>query len=104
MVKPDAAAVAKILRELAQRMELESGDPYRARAYARAAENLSLIPQPLDHLIREDRLTEIPGIGEAIAAVITKIHQTGHHSGLDAMREKVPESVLEMLRIAGLKT
>jgi DNA polymerase (family 10) len=103
MVKPDAAAVAKILRELAQRMELESGDPYRARAYARAAENLSLIPQPLDHLIREDRLTEIPGIGEAIAAVITKIHQTGHHSGLDAMREKVPESVLEMLHIAGLK-
>jgi hypothetical protein len=60
MAKPDAAAVAKILQELAQRMELERGNPYRARAYARAAENLSLSPEPLDRLIIEGRLTEIP--------------------------------------------
>jgi hypothetical protein len=32
----DAAIVAKTLRELAQRMELEGGNPYRARAYAPA--------------------------------------------------------------------
>lgn len=103
MAKPDAAAVAKMLRELGQRMELEGGNPYRARAYARAAENLSLSPEPLDRLIKEERLTEIPGIGEAIAAVVTKIYETGQHSGLEAMREKAPEGVLEMLRIPGLK-
>ena len=103
MAKPDAATVAKTLRELAQRMELEGGNPYRARAYARAAENLSLSPEPLDRLIKEGRLTEIPGIGDAIAAVITKIYQTGQHAGLDAMREKFPEGVLAMLRIPGLQ-
>jgi DNA polymerase (family 10) len=103
MDKPDAAAVAKTLQELAQRMELEGGNPYRARAYARAAENLSLSPEPLDRLIKEGRLTEIPGIGDAIAAVITKLHHTGQHSGLEAMREKTPEGVLAMLRIPGLK-
>lgn len=103
MAKPDAAAVANMLRELGQRMELEGHDPYRARAYARAAENLSLTPEPLDSLIKEGRLTEIPGVGDRIAAVITKIHRTGHHSGLDEMREKVPAGVLEMLRIPGLK-
>jgi DNA polymerase (family X) len=103
MTKPDAAAVAKTLQELAQRMELEGGNPYRARAYARAAENLSLSPEPLDRLIKEGRLTEIPGIGDAIAAVITNLHQTGEHAKLDAMREKVPEGVLSMLRIPGLK-
>jgi DNA polymerase (family 10) len=103
MAKLDAVAVAHMLRELAQRMELEGRDPYRARAYARAAENLSLTLEPLDSLIREGRLTEIPGIGDRIAAVISEIHHTGHHSGLDAMREKVPAGVLEMLRIPGLK-
>lgn len=103
MPKPDAAAVANILRELGQRMELERRDPYRARAYARAAENLSLAAEPLDSLIEAGRLTEIPGIGERIAAVITKIRHTGHHSGLDKMREKFPAGVLEMLRIPGLK-
>jgi hypothetical protein len=37
--KLDAAAVSKLLRELAQRLELAGGNPYRARAYSRAAEN-----------------------------------------------------------------
>jgi hypothetical protein len=69
MPKQDAATVAKTLRELAQRMELEGGNPYRARAYARAAENLSLSPESLDRLIKEGRLTEIPGIGDAILSI-----------------------------------
>src|SRR3954447_10277444 len=103
MTRPDAIAVAKMLRELGQRMELEGGNPYRARAYARAAENLSLSPEPLDRLIKEERLKEIPGIGDAVAAVITNIHETGQHAKLEAMREKAPQGVLAILRIPGLK-
>jgi DNA polymerase (family 10) len=102
MAKPDAAQVAKILRELARRMELEGGNPYRARAYARAAENLSLSQVPLERLIKEQRLKEVPGIGDAIAAVVTELHQTGQHAGLEAMRGKAPEGVLAMLGIPGL--
>jgi DNA polymerase (family 10) len=103
MAKQDAASVAKILRELAQRLELEGGNPYRARAYARAAENLALSPEPLDRPMEQGRLTEIPGIGHAIAAVIANIYETGQHARLEAMREKVPESALGLLRIPGLK-
>jgi hypothetical protein len=44
MAKLDTAAVSTILRELAQRKELEGGNPYRARAYGRAAESLALSP------------------------------------------------------------
>src|SRR4029453_9241585 len=42
----DAAAVSKLLRELAQRLELAGGNPYRARAYSRPAENLLPKPPP----------------------------------------------------------
>jgi DNA polymerase (family X) len=63
MAKLDAAAVSKLLRELAQRLELAGG-----RAYSRAAENLLLSPLALEQLIAEDRLTEKPGIGDALAA------------------------------------
>jgi DNA polymerase (family 10) len=48
MTLSDAATVAKILRELSQRMELDGGNRYRARAYAKAADNLALSPLPLD--------------------------------------------------------
>jgi DNA polymerase (family 10) len=103
MTRPDVAVVAKILQELSQRMELEGGNPYRARAYARAADNLALSPLPLGQLIAEDRLQEVPGIGDALEAVIRKIYATGRHSGLEAMRGNAPEGVLEMLRVPGLK-
>jgi DNA polymerase (family 10) len=103
MAKLDTAAVATLLREIAQRMELAGGNPYRARAYGRAAENLALSPLPLHRLVAEGRLTEIPGIGEALAGVITQLHETGEHPRLEAMREEVPAGVLDMLRVPGLR-
>ncbi len=101
--KLDTAAVSKLLRELAQRLELAGDNPYRARAYARAADNLQLSPLPLDDLVAQDRLTEIPGIGDALASVITQLHETGEHPRLQVMREDIPEGVLDMLRLPGLR-
>src|SRR3954469_5938663 len=103
MGKPDRPAVAKLLTEVAERMELERGNPYRARAYARAAESLALSPVPLRQLVAEGRLTELPGIGEALAAVITEIYETGRYGRLDQMRSKAPDSLLEMVRLPGIK-
>ena len=45
-------------------MELAGGNPYRARAYSRAADNLALSPLPLERLVAEGRLIEIPGIAK----------------------------------------
>jgi DNA polymerase (family 10) len=103
MAKPDVASIAKTLRELALRIELEGGNPYRARAYSRAAEAVSLSPVPIGQLVAEGRLKELPGIGDALAAVITEIHETGSHHRLEAMRKDTPERVLEMLTIPGLR-
>lgn len=103
MAKLDTVEVARLLRELGQRLELEGGNPYRARAYSRAAENLALSPVPLARMVEEGRLTEIPGIGDTLAEVISRLHRTGHDPRLGTMRETVPEGVLEMLRLPGLR-
>ena len=84
-------------------MALQGGNPYRSRAYSRAAENLALSTIPIDQLIAEDRLTEIPGVGDALAAVITKLYETGEHPSLEKMRTETPQGVLEMLRLPGLR-
>src|SRR4030088_2443614 len=99
----NAADISRLLRELGDRMALQGGNPYRSRAYSRAADNLALSTVPLDQLIAEDRLTEIPGVGDALAAVITRLHETGEHPGLEKMREDAPPGVLEMLRLPGLR-
>jgi DNA polymerase (family 10) len=56
MPKLDAVAVAKLLAEYGRRSALRGGNPYRARAYRQAAENLLALTEPLAKVVAEGRL------------------------------------------------
>src|SRR5258708_29956264 len=99
----DTPMVVSLLREYAQRTALRGGNQYRAEAYSRAADSLATRALPLDVLIAEGRLTEMPGVGDAIADIITKLHRTGSHPSLEKLRKEIPAGVLEMLTVPGLR-
>lgn len=103
MPRLDASAVAKLLVEFGQRIELAGENPYRARAYHKAADSLRALATPLDEVIARGRLRDIPGVGPALAERIATLHETGTHPTLEELRRQVPASVLEMLRIPGLR-
>jgi DNA polymerase (family 10) len=105
MVKLDASEVAAVLGEYGRRSALRGGNPYRSKAYIRAAENLLALAEPLDRFVDEGRLREIPGVGDAIADIIAKLHRTGTHPSLEKLRQEMPERVCvwEMLSIPGLR-
>jgi DNA polymerase (family X) len=103
VAKTGAQQVAKLLREYARRTALRGGNPYRAKAYARAADSVAALVEPLDRIVAEDRLTDVPGIGEAIADIVAKLHRTGTHPSLEKLRKEVPDGVLELLSVPGLK-
>jgi DNA polymerase (family 10) len=104
MPQADAQTVASLLREFGQRTALRGGNPYRAKAYLRAAENLAALSLPLDRIIKANRLTEIPGIGEAIADIVKQMYRSGTHPALEKMRGEIPAGVLDLLRLPGLRT
>jgi DNA polymerase (family 10) len=99
----DSPDVARLLVELGRRTALAGDNHFRAKAYQRAADTLSALVEPLDRVIAENRLRQLPGIGETIADIVTKLHRTGTHPFLETLRRDVPESVLDMLSIPGLK-
>jgi DNA polymerase (family 10) len=99
----DAPAAAKLLRELGRRIALTETNPFRARAYVRAADSLETLTEPLDRTIAENRLTEVPGIGDALAAVIAELHRTGTYPLLEKLRPDIPEGVLNVLSVPGLR-
>jgi DNA polymerase (family 10) len=103
MPKADAQTVVQLLREYAQRTALRGGNPCRAKAYSRAADSLAALAEPLDRLVAEQRLTEIPGVGDAIADIVTKLYRTGTHPSLEKLRKEVPAGVLELLAVPGLR-
>src|SRR5215203_3519248 len=102
MAKLDASAVATLLVEIGQRLVLAGENPYKARAYSRAAQNLLTLTLPLGEVIAAGRLREIPGVGEALAATIEQLYARGATPKLEALRADAPAGVLEMLRIPGL--
>ena len=103
MSEVDTQTVAKLLREYAQRSALRGDNPYRSKAYSRAADSLATLTVPLERLVAEERLTEIPGVGNAIADIITKLHRTGTHPSLEKLRKEIPAGVLELLSVPGLR-
>jgi DNA polymerase (family 10) len=103
MAKTDTQTVARLLKEYAQRTSLRGGNPYRAKAYLTAADSLGALSQSLERMIAAGTLTELPGIGDAIADIVTKLHQTGSHPSLEKLRKEVPEGVLELFAVPGLR-
>lgn len=96
------ARVARILGEIADITELIEGNPFKVRAYRRAAQVVDLLPRPVRELWRERTLTDLPGIGERIAAHIGELVETGvceEHQRLTAL---VPPGILELLRLEGV--
>src|SRR5436305_13802155 len=103
MAALDAAAVAALLVELGRRTALAGDNYFRAKAYLRAADTLSALIEPLDRVIAENRLRQLPETDATIADIVTKLHTTATHPLLEKLRRDVPEGVLDMLSVPGLK-
>ena len=99
----NASEIAKLLVEYGQRLSLKGGSPYRSKAYLRAAESLLTLTEPLGNLLREHRLKELPGIGDGISEMITRMYEAGTHPTLEKMRSEMPAEALELLSIPGLR-
>src|ERR1700750_181993 len=103
MATLDTAGVAALLVELGRRPGLAGDNYYRAKAYLRAADTLSSLVEPLDRVIAENRLRQLPGIGETIADIVTILHTTAAHTPPEKLRRDVPAGVLDMLSVRGLR-
>jgi DNA polymerase (family 10) len=98
----DRLAIASLLREIGLLLELQGGSPFKARAYERGARALETLGADLGLLVAQDRLTELPAIGPALAATIGEIHRTGRSEQLERLRAALPPGVLELHQVPGL--
>jgi DNA polymerase (family X) len=85
--------IADRLASLAQLLSAQKENPYKVRAYQRAAGNIRTLSESIDELVRDDAdLTAFAGIGEAISGAIREIVRTGTLKKLEALRaEASPE-------------
>ena len=103
-VRPwDNKAIAGILFETADLMEVNNDDPFRVRSYRRAAEAIEGLPQQVADLLNEPKkLLEVPGIGKAMLEHVCEIFREGSLQRHRELLERYRPSMLELLKIQGL--
>src|SRR4030095_11189757 len=99
----DKFAIAAALQEIAALMELKGGVyKFKARAYNAGARSLAGVSGDLGDLVRQDRLTSLPGIGNALASQIKQLYLTGESSVLKGLRQEFPPGIIELSTVPGL--
>jgi DNA polymerase (family 10) len=97
----DNAAIARILREIADLLEIKGENPFKIRAYRNGADIAANHPHELSRL-DETGLREIPGFGKDLAARIREIAETGDTAvHRDLLAEFAP-TILDLLRLQGV--
>jgi DNA polymerase (family 10) len=93
--------VAQILYEVADLLELE-GVEFKPRAYRRAAQAVESCPVPIEDLVREGRVTELPGVGKSIADKIEEIVKTGRLRYHEELKKKLPVDLYSLTQVEGV--
>lgn len=97
----DNVAIASILGEIADLLEIKGDNPFKIRAYRNSADIVSNHPHDLSSLDAAG-LREIPGIGKDLAARIREIVETGDAQFHKELLAEFPPSVLDLLRLQGV--
>jgi DNA polymerase (family 10) len=94
--------LAEIFRTIADLMEIKGENIYKILAYRKAADSLSNLGQDVNEIWKQGKLTEVDGVGKAIAEKIDELLTTGHLGFLERLESEVPPSLAEELKVPDL--
>ena len=96
--------IAKIFQEISEYLEMRD-DPFRPRAYARAARAIEELEEDVSKTYAEGgkkALEEIPGVGESMAEKIEEYIKTGKVKYFEELKKKAPIDVSSLTAVEGL--
>jgi DNA polymerase (family 10) len=93
--------ISMIFNEIADLLEIKGENPFRIRAYRKAAQNIEGLPKSVKD-IPKDELLKIPGIGQDLAGKIEEYLKTGKMQIHEELRHEIPEGLLTLLSVPGL--
>jgi len=97
------AEIATMFDQAADLLEIKGDNPFRVRAYRRAARTIEGLPQSVGSMLaKEADLSELPGIGKDLAGKIAGIVESGHFDLLDQLKKKLPGDLGAMAGLPGL--
>jgi histidinol phosphatase-like PHP family hydrolase len=97
----DNLAIARVLNEIADLLDIKDENPFKIRAYRTAAETIAEAGEAVAALSPQARLA-LPGVGKDLAAKIGELVQTGSIAYHRQLLLELPPTILELLRLQGI--
>jgi DNA polymerase (family 10) len=85
------AEIAAVFEDIAHRLELKKDNVFKIRAYRKVARSIEQLPLEVEQLVKENRLKEIPGAGEAITKKFTELVTTGRLEYYEKLKAESPQ-------------
>jgi len=99
----DNKAIANVLYETADLLEIDGQDSFRIRSYRNAAQAIENHSEQIKDIIAEPKkVLAIPGIGKGMLANLQELLQDGKLAVQAELLEKYHPSMLQLLKIQGL--
>jgi len=93
--------IARLFNEIADILEIMNENPFRIRAYRRAAQNIDGLSRDVVEM-SEDELKSIPGIGADLAGKVIEYIKTGSLGFYEDLKKGVPPGIVNLLSVPGL--
>ena len=97
----DNLAIARVLGEISDLLEIKSENPFKIRAYRNAAETIAHLGEPVASLPAAERL-RLPGVGKDLAGKIGELVDSGTCQFHQELLQEFPPTVLDLLRLQGV--
>ena len=97
----DNLAIARILGEIGDLLEIKNENPFKIRAYRNASETVAHHPDRVASLAPAERLA-LPGIGKDLAAKIGELVDSGVIAYHQDLLQEFPPTILDLLHLQGI--
>jgi DNA polymerase (family 10) len=97
----DNLAIARVLGEIGDLLEIKNENPFKIRAYRNAADTILHLANQVAALTSADRMN-LPGIGKDLAGKIAELVDTGACAYHRDLLQEFPPTILDLLRLQGV--
>ena len=87
---------------MAERLAAQRANPYRIRAYRKAADTIEALEEDIADIASRQALEDIDGVGRDLAEKIQEFLRTGMIQAYETLRTPLPESVKAWAQFPGL--
>lgn len=94
--------MAEVLEKIALLLELKGENPFKVRAYRQGAEIVLSMEDDVVELAKNDELTGVKGIGDALRDKLGEMAKTGRLEFYENLKSEFPESIFSLFDVQGL--